>query len=104
MHLGKIKNSRDQPVPLHTVPNPAQANYAPPKNAGSMSYSHNQFPNHFGQTDIQEQFEPTYVKLDKQVSSGSPAGRYTFGACSPLFSNLIIIGPSILRLLQGERR
>lgn len=31
-----------------------------------MSYSHNQFPNHFG-SDIQEQFEPTYVKLDKQV-------------------------------------
>jgi len=36
-----------------------------------MSLSHNQFPNHFSATtasaDVQEQFEPTYVKLDKQV-------------------------------------
>lgn len=32
-----------------------------------MSLSHNQFPNHMGTSDIQEQFEPTFVKLDKQV-------------------------------------
>jgi hypothetical protein len=31
-----------------------------------MSYSQCQFPNHFG-GDITEQFEPTFVKLDKQV-------------------------------------
>ena len=51
-----------------------------------MSYSHNQFPNHFGNTDIQQQFEPTYVQLDKQVSSfalvkdGGDTGGYTVGA------------------------
>mgnify|MGYP001185972386 FL=1 len=71
MHLDKIRNSKDQAVPLHAVPKPAVGNYRPQKAAQSMSYSHNQFPNHFGQTDIQEQFEPTYVKLDKQVCSFS---------------------------------
>ena len=54
-------------MPLHAVPKPAVGNFRPAKAAQSMSYSHNQFPNHFGTTDIQEQFEPTYVKLDKQV-------------------------------------
>jgi len=32
-----------------------------------MSVSHVQYPNHAGTGDIQAQFEPTYVKLDKQV-------------------------------------
>ena len=67
MHLDKIKNVKDQPAPLHAVPNPAMGSYRPQKAPQSQSYSHSQFPNHFGQTDIQEQFEPTFVKLDKQV-------------------------------------
>ena len=67
VHLDKIRNSKDQAVPLHAVPKPAVGNYRAAKNPQSMSLSHNQFPNHFGNTDIQEQFEPTYVKLDKQV-------------------------------------
>ena len=67
MHLGKIQNVKDQPVPLHAVPNAAQGRYIAPKAAQSMSYSHNQFPNHFGGQDIQELNEPNFVKLDKQV-------------------------------------
>ena len=47
VHLDKIRNSKDQAVPLHAVPKPAVANYTAAKNAASMSYSHNQFPNHF---------------------------------------------------------
>ena len=54
-------------MPLHAVPRPAQGNFAPPKAAQSMSVSHVQYPNHAGTGDIQAQFEPTYVKLDKQV-------------------------------------
>lgn len=54
-------------MPLHAVPNPASATYAQTKAPQSMSLSHNQFPNHFGTGDIQELFEPSYVKLDKQV-------------------------------------
>ena len=50
------------------VPQPAQLAARPQKAAQSMSLSHNQFPNHFGGQDIQEMFEPTFVKLDKQVS------------------------------------
>ena len=68
MHLGKIQNVKDQPAPLHAVPKPAVGNFRPQKAAQSMSLSHNQFPNHLGGADIQAQFEPTFVKLDKQVS------------------------------------
>lgn len=69
MHLEKIRNSKNQPVPLHAVPNPAKNLTVKPKNLASMSYSHNQFPNHFSATveDEQTQFEPTFVRLDKQV-------------------------------------
>ena len=68
--MDKIKNSKDQPVPLYAVPNPAKNLQYKPKNSASMSYSHNQFPNHFAAAgeDEQTQFEPTFVKLDKQVS------------------------------------
>lgn len=77
MHLHKVRNSKDQPVPLHAVPNPAKGNFRPQKAPQSMSLSHNQFPNHMGTSDIQEQFEPTFVKLDKQVSFVSRHRRVT---------------------------
>ena len=48
VHLDRIRNSKNQPVPLHEVPNKAQLTAAPAKNDASMSYSHVQFPNHFG--------------------------------------------------------
>lgn len=52
---------------MQNVPNAASANYGATKTNASKSYSHNQFPNHFAGEDIQTQFEPTFVKLDKQV-------------------------------------
>mmetsp|Transcript_3071 Transcript_3071/g.4701 ORF Transcript_3071/g.4701 Transcript_3071/m.4701 type:complete len:138 (+) Transcript_3071:205-618(+) len=33
----------------------------------SKSVSHTQYPNHYGEKEINELFEPTFVKLDKQV-------------------------------------
>jgi hypothetical protein len=65
--LDQNRNAMNTEVPLYKVPQPP-SNPAPPQKAdASKSYSHNQFPNHFGATDIQEQFEPNFVKLDKQV-------------------------------------
>ena len=61
------RNAKNQEVPLYALPRPPQSKVVPPKEAASMSLSHNQFPNHFMQGDIVEQFEPTFVKLDKQV-------------------------------------
>ena len=68
--LDQVRNAKNQDVPLYTVPKPPQNNGPGVKNAESMSYSQVQFPNHYGE-DIQEQFEPTFVKLDKQVSLNS---------------------------------
>lgn len=70
-------------MPLHPVPNPAQASYRPQKAPQSQSLSHTQFPNHFGQGDIQEQFEPTFVKLDKQVRSRSKSVPEKQCVCPP---------------------
>lgn len=66
VHLEKIRNHKDQPVPLYAVPRPPAANFTETKADASKSVSHVQFPNHFGE-DINKQFEPTYVMLDKQV-------------------------------------
>jgi len=68
VHLEKIRNHKDVTVPLHAVPNPPAQNFRPDKTEASKSLSHVQFPNHLGGgAEIAEQFEPTYVKLDKQV-------------------------------------
>ena len=50
----------------------------------SKSLSHTQYPNHTG-AEIQELFEPTYVKLDKQVSKNS------FWTVFPYFNITVII-------------
>lgn len=76
--LEQVRNAKNQDVPLYKVPNPAKNEGFGGKNAESMSYSHNQFPNHFG-GDITEQFEPTYVKLDKQVSFSLVTARQSPG-------------------------
>jgi len=52
-------------VSLYAVPVPPVGNFKPPKNAKSMSLSQMQYQHAAG--DCQEQFEPTFVKLDKQV-------------------------------------
>lgn len=68
VHLEKIKNHKDTSVPLYAVPNPPAANFRADKTEASKSLSHTQFPNHLGNgKEIAEQFEPTFVKLDKQV-------------------------------------
>ena len=65
--LEKNVNAFNKPVPLYPVPDQPQANYAPTKADASLSTSQRFFQNPSGSGDIQEQFEPTYVKLDKVV-------------------------------------
>jgi hypothetical protein len=68
VHLEKIRNHKDVPVPLHAVPRPPATNFRETKNAASKSLSHDQYPSHLtGGVDIDEQFEPVYSKLDKVV-------------------------------------
>jgi len=52
-------------VSLYAVPAPPTGNFKPAKDTKSMSLSQVQYQHASG--DCQEQFEPTYVKLDKQV-------------------------------------
>ena len=60
------QNIHNKPVPLYPVPDPPVKLLAPEKNDASLSTSQRFFVNHTG-PDIQELFEPTYVKLDKIV-------------------------------------
>jgi len=65
--LEKNRNGNNVEVPLYAVPRPpTNSNFRAEKADASLSLSHVQYPNHLGGT-INEQFEPTYVKLDKQV-------------------------------------
>lgn len=65
--LGTIQNPKNREVPLYALPRGVNTNYKPAKTEDSKSSSQSTFKNHFG-ADIQEQFEPVYSKLDKQVS------------------------------------
>ena len=51
VHLDRIRNVKDQPVPMHAVPNAAQGNFQAEKSLKSMSLSHVQYPNHLGGGD-----------------------------------------------------
>jgi len=64
--LDKIRNDKNVEVPLYALPRPPVAQFKPEKNEQSKSFSQSVFGHHGG-ADIQEQFEPTFVKLDKQV-------------------------------------
>lgn len=64
--LEQIRNARNVIVPLHALPRPLEKNYLPDKAEASMSLSHTQYPNHATET-MNTLFEPTFVKLDKQV-------------------------------------
>lgn len=71
--LEQIRNAKNVPVPLYTLPRPIDKNFMPEKSELDKSLSHTQYVCHTGE-DKQELFEPTYVKLDKQVSTvGSAA-------------------------------
>jgi hypothetical protein len=86
VQLDKNRNGNNVEVPLYAVPKPpTQAHFTAEKNEASMSLSHTQYPNHLG-GNLSEQFEPTFVKLDKQV-------HLTFQS--------LFVGSPILRLLQG---
>mmetsp|Transcript_11665 Transcript_11665/g.8136 ORF Transcript_11665/g.8136 Transcript_11665/m.8136 type:complete len:97 (-) Transcript_11665:1434-1724(-) len=64
--LEQIRNDRNTEVPLYALPRPPVAQFKAEKNDQSKSFSQSVFAAHGGK-DIQEQFEPTFVKLDKQV-------------------------------------
>ena len=66
--LGEVRNPNNTEVPLYAVPRPAAANFRPEKTDASKSFSQTTFVNHLG-GNLNEQFEPTFVKLDKQVSA-----------------------------------
>jgi hypothetical protein len=79
--LEEIRNGKNVSVPLYALPRqPTPMSSTSISSASSTaaggfggkpeenkSYSQTIFKNHFG-ADIAEQFEPTFVKLDKQVS------------------------------------
>lgn len=67
--LEQLRNGKNVPVPLYSLP---RASLTSTSLAGKpeehKSLSQTQYPNPFGTGDIAEKFEPTWVKLDKQVS------------------------------------
>jgi len=65
--LEKNVNATNTEAPLYALPRPPKVDFAPEKTADSKSFSQSIYQNPFGTGDIQEQFEPTFVKLDKQV-------------------------------------
>ena len=66
--LEQIRNAKNVIVPLHALPRSLDKHFLPEKTDMSKSLSHDQYPNHLGDgKDINELFEPTFVKLDKQV-------------------------------------
>ena len=97
--LEQIQNGKNLPVPLYTLPRGPLGNTNQGKIEESKSFSQSVYKNHFG-ADIGEQFEPTFVKLDKQVS---PTLSFYQRCPSPLNKFIYYIGPEILRLFQGKR-
>ncbi len=66
--LEQIRNAKNVPVPLYSLPRGPAATQSLGKTEENKSLSQTQFQNPFGKGEIVEQFEPTWVKLDKQVS------------------------------------
>ena len=72
--LEKIRNAKNVTVPLHALPRQVEKIFLPEKTDMSKSLSHMQYPNHQTYTthqtaNLNELYEPTFVKLDKQVST-----------------------------------
>lgn len=65
--LEQIRNAKNVIVPSYPLPRPIEKNFLPEKTELSKSFSHMQYPNH-SNANLTELFEPTFVKLDKQVS------------------------------------
>ena len=68
--LEQIRNAKNVPVPLHTLPRPMDKTFMPEKTELDKSLSHTQYVCHLG-GESQELYEPVYVKLDKQVSKSN---------------------------------
>lgn len=64
--LEEIRNAKNVTVPLHALPRQVEKEFMAEKTDLSKSLSHMQYPCHIGE-DRQDLFEPTFVKLDKQV-------------------------------------
>ena len=75
--LEKIRNAKNVDVPLHALPRQVEKIFLPDKTDMSKSLSHVQYPNHQG-ANLGELFEPTFVKLDKQVSTINPINMLFF--------------------------
>jgi len=107
--LEKNRNGNNVEVPLYAVPKPPAANFMPEKTDMSKSLSQTQYVNHLG-GDMNEQFEPTFVKLDKQVSALTLLGRSGASDAPPatrrhnIFETNYNLDSPLLRLLQRERR
>jgi hypothetical protein len=98
--LEQIRNAKNLPVPLYSLPrmsaaatSAARMSLHGGKPEEHKSLSQTQFSNPFGKGDIAEQFEPTWVKLDKQVSL---TRRYNLSLAAPWFIH------SLATLLQAE--
>lgn len=65
--LEKNMNANNKDVPLYALPRPPKQEYVPEKTDASKSFSQSIYQNPFGTGEIMQQFEPKYVKLDKQV-------------------------------------
>lgn len=94
--LEQIRNAKNVIVPNYPLPRPIEKNFLPEKTELSKSFSHMQYPNH-SNANLTELFEPTFVKLDKQVSFKSlNLIRFTY------YTTILIpifIGFEILRIL-----
>ena len=101
--LEKNRNGNNVEVPLYAVPKPPAANFRAEKDEMSKSLSQTQYVNHIG-GNMDEQFEPTFVKLDKQVSHAPPATLQTRRSRRNIFETNYNLGSALLRLLQRERR
>ena len=95
--LEQIRNARNVIVPLHALPRPLDKSFLPEKTDASKSLSHTQYPRHGG-ADINELFEPTFVKLDKQVSK-MKRYRYCGLTC---FVGAIFVARYILFFIQAS--
>jgi EF-hand domain-containing protein 1 len=68
--LEQLRNGKNVAVPLYTLPRAATMGASTGmggKPEEHKSLSQTQYLNPFGTGDIAEQFEPNWVKLDKQV-------------------------------------
>ena len=114
--LEEIRNAKNVVVPLHALPRQIERNFLPEKTQMDKSLSHTQYPNHLSEDkkEIQELFEPTFVKLDKQVSCNPfETLKNWMTAINAAFTSILIsynfepiinyyIGLEIFRLFQRE--